>query len=57
MSDIPKKFSDREQGKADVEFTNDIRKLGIFGFIKTDKGMVPLTRAQVNRRKKRRRYG
>lgn len=57
---IPQKFSDRVQGTAEVEHTNDVRKLGIFGFIKSDKGMVPLTRAQVNRRAKarrRKRYG
>ena len=58
MSETGKKFSDRPQGKARVEFTNDIREaLGIYGFIRTEKGMVPLTRAQVNRRRKRRRYG
>ena len=57
IPEIPKKFSDRVQGTAEVEHTNDIRKLGIYGFIKSDKGMVPLSRSQVNRRRKRRKYG
>jgi hypothetical protein len=62
MSEVGKKFSDRPQGKARVEFTNDPRKaVGMWGFLRADDGtMVPFTRAQVNRRAKgrrRRRYG
>lgn len=57
MNEVPKKFSDRPQGKAEVEHTNDIRKLGIYGFIRTEKGMKPLSRSQVNRHKKRRKHG
>lgn len=55
MNEIPKRIEDREQGAAKIEYMNDLRPIGIYGGLKTKKGLVTFTRAQVNRRAKGRR--